>query len=232
MRTKRTLGAALLVIIAMAIAAVAIAQPVTPTLTATKTLVTYPHSSALVRSDATTDGVILRQLAGSSDWTTFALVPSGVATTPVTSPKSTAAYELVQGGLMSDPVTISVKAQIVAPQITGRARKNHGVKVKGWIKPNIDTSATVQLTFFHRVPTTVVVTKTVGKGKVVTKKIKSFKWVQVGDVVDVPLKLAKSKLIWSYKWTPSALGRWKIVVSHEDVAHVFNSASKQATIKH
>lgn len=231
MRTKKTVLAALMVIVAMTIAAVAIAEPTAPTLTATKAVVTYPHASKLVRSDATTEGIILRRLAGASDFTTFAVLPSGVAT-KVIEPKSTAAYELVQGGLTSDPVTIGVKAQLAKPNITARARKNHGLTVKGWIKPANDTSGTVELTFFRRVKTTTFSTKTVGKGKVVKKKVTTLTWVQVGDAVTVNLKNAHSKGNWSYKWVPSARGQWKVVVSHEDVLHVFNSVASKPKMVH
>ena len=196
-------------------------------LTASRTAVTYPHSAKLY-SNVAAPSVIMRRLAGSSTWATFVNVPSGNSTITV-KPTSTAAYEVVTGGIESAPVTMTVAAQLSKPQVKAHGHRHHKLTIKGWVKP-VHASGNVQLTFFRWEK---VGTKVVTKGKK-THTVAINQWVQHGDPVDVSLKTHKkaNKSDWSYKWTPSATGKWKIVVSHEDVAHVHCSASARTTIKH
>lgn len=230
MRTRSSVLLGLVFVLVLGMAAMAVGGPM-PALRASRTAVTYPHSTRLMSSVAT-PSVIMRQLAGSSDWATYALVPSGVATTSVNRPTSTAMYEVVSDGAASDPVTISVAAQLSKPQVNDRGSRGQKLTVKGWVAP-LHVAGNVQLTFFRweKVSTTVVTFK--GKGKVHSKTIAKFAWVQHGDPVDVSLTRQNSqKSKWSYKWSPSATGTWKVVVSHQDVAHVYSAASAKAVIRH
>jgi len=227
MRHSRNV-ALLALTIALVLGVAAIAHGATPpTLTAKKTQVTFPHSTLLL-SNADTASVIMRRLAGASDWTTFALVGSGDATTAVVRPRSTAAYELVSDGVTSDPVTISVAAQLSKPNFQGPHRKGRKLWINGWISP-AHKAGDVQLTFYHweKVGT---VTVTLKNHK--TKTVGNWAWVQVGDAVTTALYPHNSQRSWwAYKFVPTKRGTWKVVVSHEDTAHVYSQASAKVFIK-
>jgi len=81
-----------------------------------------------------------------------------------------------------------------------------------------EKDATVTVTFYRM--ETVSVKHGVGHAKKVDK------WVVQGEPVLVGLKLRNSELsTWSLKWKPLESGWWKVVVSHEDAAHVASSAT-------
>lgn len=213
------------IVLVLAIGAVAVGDTV-PTLTASKTALVYPHSAYLVAS-VSTPSVILQRLAGASDWTTFTGIPSGDTTVGVYSPKSTIAYKVVSDGVESDAVTITVAAQLVRPQVNSHGHRGHKMTVKGWIRP-LHVSGTVQLSFYRWERTG---TTTVTRGKK-TRTVAKYGWVKHGDSVDVAVARQNAdKSKWSYKWKPSATGRWMIIVSHEDVAHVRSAVSARVMIR-
>ena len=225
MRTKNAVLLTLVLALVLGMAVVASGATI-PALRASPTAVAYPHSARLM-STVTTPSVVVRRLAGASEWTTFAVVVSGDATTTVKKPTSSAAYKVISDGVESDPGTITVAAQLSKPQVNSRGNKGHKLTIKGWVAP-AHAGGTVQLTFFRwdKVGSTVVTT---GKGK--SRTIAKYQWVQHDGRVDVSLARQNSQRSkWSYKWTPSAKGTWKIVVSHEDVAHVYSSASARTVI--
>jgi hypothetical protein len=220
-------------LVVAALAAFAIAEPAPATLTATKTLVTYPQSSTLI-SQVTTAGYIMQRVAGASDWTTFAAVGEGETSISV-KPKYTTAYQVVAGvasDVQSEVVTIGVKAKLTKPQIGKRnvGHKGHGIVVKGNVQPLF--AGTVDLTFYRWEKVTTYVPTLAANGKAGSKKVTKNQWVQHGDSVSVTLKRQNSQMSkWSYKWTPSAKGTWKVVVSQSDVAHELSSTYRKAIIK-
>ena len=226
MRKRTAVFLALVVVLVLGIAAMASGIAATPALTASRTAVVYPHSMSLV-SNVSTPSVIQRRLAGSDAWVDFIAVPSG-NTTRTIKPTSTAAYKVVSDGVDSDTVTVTVAAQLSKPQVNKHGHKGHKLTIKGWVAP-MHRSGDVQLKFFRWEKVgTVLVTKRHGKSKTIAK----YEWVQHGDTVNASLFRQNSQRSkWSYKWTPSAKGTWKIVVSHEDVAHVYSSASAKTVIK-
>lgn len=233
MRIRGMVLAALTATLVLAMASVAVAGTVAPTITASKTAVRYPQAALLTVSAPTTPSAIVRRLAGASEWTTLV---AGIETTLAAvsvHPTSTAAYAAVCDGATSDPVTITVAAQLSKPQINGRGYRGRKMWIKGWLAPRHFSGGDVQLTFYRweKAGTTTVTTKR--NGKVVrTRKVAKYAWVQQGAAKDVTLvrqNWLKSK--WSYRWTAAARGTWKIVVSHEDVAHAYSSASARTVIK-
>jgi hypothetical protein len=234
MRRKKTLMALVLVLV-LGMAAVAAADGA-PTLMAGRTRLTYPDSTRLISTVASgTTGALMERLAGESDWTTFALLPAGRTTTWLVRPKSTAAFQvLASDDTSSAIVTVSVAAQLSKPEFKGKGHKGEPITLKGWIAP-LHLTGNVQLTFYRweKTGTTVITIKGKGGRKLRTKIVITFGWVKHGDPVDVALVPHNpNKSRWSYKWTPAEKGYWKVVVSHEDVAHVYSSASRVALIKH
>jgi hypothetical protein len=228
---RRTAFMVLVVALVLVTGAVAAGTTI-PTLTASRTAVTYPHSAILTVGSDTTPSVIMRRLAGESEWTTFGPTVEATLATVWVRPKSTAAYEVVSDGVSSDPVTITVAAQLSKPQVNRRGHKGRNLTIKGWVAP-LHAGGNVQLTFYRLEKVGVVVTTAKHNGTTKTRIVRKNRWVQHGDAVDVSLsRLNSQKSKWSYKWSPSARGTWKIVVSHEDVGHVHSSASMKAVIKH
>ncbi len=215
-------------VVALTFAVVATAVAVTqPSLTARPTAVTYPHSAKLISSVETTS-VVMRLLAGASEWTTFAVVPAGESTRVVNRPKSSATYKLVSDSIESTPVTITVRAQLTKPQVIGRGHKKGLHKVNGAVAPLHATGGQVQLSFFLWKKLVTTATARGGNGHQITR----YEWVQSGDTADVPLTRRNSQWSkWTYRWRPSAIGTWKVVVSHEDTAHVAASASTKVRIR-
>jgi hypothetical protein len=233
MRIRGMVLAALTATLVLAVGSVAVAGTATPTISASKTALQYPHSALLTVSAPTTPSAIVRRLAGASEWTTL---PVGIETTQATvsvHPTSTAAYAAVCEGVTSDPVTITVAAQLSKPQINARGHKGRKMWIKGWLAPRHFGGGDVQLKFYRWEKDGTATVTTKRNGKVVrTRKVATHGWVQQGGAIDVPLvrqNWVKSK--WSYRWTAAARGTWKIVVSHEDVAHAYSSASARSVIK-
>ena len=224
-RARSALVVVLAIVMVLALGALAAADPV-PVLTASRTALSYPDSTRLM-SSVTTQSVIIRRLAGSSVWTTFATVPSGDATTVVSVPTSTAGYEVVSDGVPSTPVTITVAALLTSPQLKAKGRKGVPLTIRGDVAPRID-GGHVRLRFlrWQRVSTTIV-----KRGHKTTITIK-YGWVLRREVTGLSLSRLDSQWSkWSYKWTPGVAGTWKVVVSHQDVAHTHSSASARTIIK-
>jgi hypothetical protein len=195
----------------LGLAALAVADP-GPALSAKRTALSYPDSTRLI-SVVTTPSVIMKRLAGSSEWTTFAAVPSGDATTVVSVPTSTAGYEVVSDGVPSTPVTITVAALLTQPRIKAKGLKGVALRISGDVAPRID-GGTVNLRFsrWQRVSTTIVVIK--------------YGWVLRERVLGVALKRLDSQWSkWSYKWTPHTAGTWRVVVAHQDTGHAYSSSA-------
>jgi len=231
MHMRKVAFVALIVALMLGVAALAVGGPApVPVITAHKTALVYPHSTFLV-STVTTPSVVMRRLAGSDQWTAFAAVTSTTPVTQLNRPQSTAGYKVVSDGIESAPVTVTVAAQLSKPQVNGRGHKWHKLTIKGWISPKHSADATVGLTFYRweKVSTTTITRK----GKSQGKNASHFQWVRHGDPVSVLLSGVKNKnqSKWSYKWVPTMKGTWKVVVSHEDVAHVYSSASMKTVIK-
>ncbi len=120
------------------IAAVAIADGVI-TVTPAKLVVTYPHvAKMLVTVPAAVEQTITVQARPEGgDWSTIrsiAATRAALGTTFTVAPrlKVTSGIRAVQGDLMSDVVTISVKAWLSPLQVT---HKKHHVTIKGSIAP-------------------------------------------------------------------------------------------------
>jgi hypothetical protein len=224
-------------ILAMGTAASGITTPASgPVLKACPAAVTYPQSACL-KSNVTSGAVIMRLLAGQSEWTVFASVPKCGRVT-VKEPTSTAAYEVVSSdGVTSAPVTITVAARLSKPQLRGHGHKGQTLTLKGWIAPAHSADSTVALTFYQwqkKATTKMVLASGNGKhrGRMTRRTVRRFQWVLVGDPAVLTLTPKNAhKSTWSYSWTPGERGPWKVVVSHKDVAHVCSKASATIGIK-
>jgi hypothetical protein len=229
MRIRSTAFAALVAVLVLGMTSVAFAGTATPTISASKTALTYPHSALLAVTAPTTPTAIVRRLADESEWTTLVAGVEATVATYALRPTGTAAYAAVCNGVSSDPVTITVAAQLSKPQVNNHGHKGRRLSIKGWVAP-MHVGGTVQLTFsrWEKVGTKVVDVGRKGKTRTVAK----FGWAEVGDPVTVSMtRMNSTKSRWSYRWTPPAKGSWKVVVSHEDAAHVRSSAGARTVIK-
>jgi hypothetical protein len=222
MRTRVRLGIAIAAVAVFAVAAIASAEGLL-SLSASPLKVTYPHRSTLTVTFPTTDpatATILAMPVGASEWTTTTLKATTATPTVSVKPKVTTAYKAcLSDELMSEPVTVSVAAKLSRPQIGSNIRKNHTYRIKGTMQPG-EKEASVTVTFYRMetVSTTVVIH---GVGHV----RRSDKWVKHSSV-EVGLTYRNSQTSsWTTKWTPREKGWWKVVVSHEDAAHVASSAT-------
>jgi hypothetical protein len=229
MRTRKVVLLALVVALVLGFAAVAQAVTPAPTLMASKTALVYPHS-AYLKSTVATPSMVMRRLAGSDVWTDLDPVSAAAPYTWLNKPKSTAGYKVVSDGVESETVTITVAAQLKM-QINKHGHRWHKNTIKGWVAPKHSADATVALTFYRLEKVTAPAITSKGKSK--GKGRSTYQWVKQGDAVDVMLTGVKNhnQSKWSYKWAPTAQGTWKVVVSHEDVAHAFSSTSKKVVIK-
>lgn len=230
MRIRGTVLVGLTAMLVFSMASVALGT-VTPTLTATKTKVTYPQAAALLASTYETS-TVMRQLAGASEWTTFAVVASGETTVPVVKPASSALYKLItDGGISSEQATISVAAKLSKPGVRSHGRRWHKMWVTGWVSP-LHSGGSVQLAAYRweKTGSTTVITKR--NGKIVKKTVVSkYGWVKKSSTNVALKRLNSQKSKWAYKWTPRLRGTWKFVVSHEDTAHVYSAASARTFIR-
>jgi hypothetical protein len=223
MRTRTTVALALAAASLFAVTAIAYADGVM--LTASQTQVRYPHSVVLTVSFPTADpatATILAMRADASEWTTTTLFATTTTPTVRVKPKVTTAYKAWIGeGLVSEPVTVSVAARLVKPQIGGNIHKNRSYTIKGQMQPA--EAGTVTVTFWRMEPTNQYYLRH-GVGHV--RRVGA--WVQQSPL-DLELALttkAGSKTSkWTTKWKPLETGWWKVVVSHEDTTHVRSSAT-------
>lgn len=226
MRIRGTVLVGLTALVVLSVASTALGIPA-PTLTASKAKVTYPQAANLLASTYETS-TVMRQLAGASEWTTFAVVPSGETTVPVVKPASTAVYRLItEGGDSSEQTTISVAAKLSKPGVRSHGHRAHREWIRGWVAP-LHVGGDVQLTFYRWEKTGSVTVAKRGGQKTAKSK---YGWVQQRTTNVALKRLNSQKSKWAYRWTPRERGTWKIVVSHEDVAHVYSAASARTVIK-
>lgn len=194
--------------------------------------VAYGGSAVLQVSSPTTPSVIMRRLAGASTWTTVGpTINRKTACVLLRKLTGTAGYEVVSRGMTSDVVTIGVTAQISGPQFAGRKHTGTALTIKGCVAPVV--AGNVQLTFARWLK---VGTKTVTYKRrhhmTTTRTVNVYKWVQQGDAVTVSLvKVNSHKSKWSYKWTPTARGSWKVAVSYQDATFVRSCAAATVGIR-
>jgi hypothetical protein len=215
---KRILLSVMLVI-ALTLAAGAIAQAGTAlTLSANHDVVTYPHGVVLTVGFPTSDpatATILRMPAGASDWTTMALTATSATPTLTVRPKVTTAYKAWLDGVESDIVTVTVKASLTRPQLPSSIRRDRTVTVKGSMKPAGEIGASVEVDIYKLV----TVYTRVGKGRL----MKSTDWVLYAtQSVPLTARAGSQGLFWSFRWMPTEVGHYKLVVSHEDLGHAYS----------
>jgi hypothetical protein len=187
------------------------------TLGANPAVLTYPHSAVLTVGFPTSDpatATILKMPAGASEWTTMTLVATTATPTVRVRPPVTTAYKAWIDGVESVPVTVTVKASLTKPQLPGSIRRNRTVTVKGTMAPAGEVDASVTVSVYKLV----TVYTRVGKGHLK----KATAWRLYFTKV-VPLK-ARNSIIsgWTFRWMPTELGQYKIVVSHEDLGHALS----------
>ena len=220
MGARARLAIAVAAVAVFAVAAIASAAGAL-SLSASPLKVTYPHRSTLTVTFPTADpatATILAMPIGASDWTTTTLKATTATPTVSVKPKVTTAYKAyLSDTQISEPVTVSVAARLVKPQIGGNVRHGRSYTVKGQMAPG-EKDATVTVTFYRM--ETVSLRHGVGHARKVAK------WVVQGEPLLVGLRLRNSELsVWSLKWKPLESGWWKVVVSHGDAAHVASSAT-------
>jgi hypothetical protein len=231
MRTKHSVLLAAAMVMLLGVVAMAHADPASPVLTAGKTAITYPHSTYLV-STVSTPSALMERKAGSDDWVEVTELASGTVRIAVNQPTSTVAFQIVSDAQSSDVVTISVGAQLSKPQVNAKGRRQRPLTIKGWMAPR-EVGATVDLTFYKWTRVSRTVVTVIGKhGHVKTRIVVKYQWVQTGDTVTVATAPKGSNMMkWSYEWSPTATGVFKIQVSHQDVAHAYSSASAVTVIR-
>jgi len=225
---KRILLVTLLAV-ALTISAGAIAQADTAlTLSANPLVITYPHSAVLTVGFPSSDpatATILKMPAGATEWTTMTVVATTATPTVTVKPKTTTAYKAWIEGVESAPVTVTVRAKLTKPQLPGSIRKGHTITVKGTLQPAGEVGATVDVDIYKMVTTYV----RVGVGHLK----KSTAWVLYTTQV-VPLKAIKHSTItsaWSFRWAPTELGQYKLVVSHEDLGHAYSQKTAYTRVR-
>lgn len=210
---RKRFALALSVALASVFLAVATASAIGVTLSASPQAVTYPHSVRLTIGGFPTvpaTATIFVRPAGASTFTTLTTTTTSNVTIK---PKLTGAYKAVIDGTESPEVTVTVAAQLLKPKMPGSVRKSRSVTVKGSMAPVVASSAEtsrVTVDFYHYE----TVTTKVGKGHLK----KHSEWI-LSKVTTVSVKLDpknRTWSTWSTKWTPSATGSWKIVVTHDD----------------
>jgi hypothetical protein len=217
---KRDFLLALALIFALTLAGGAIAQADTAlTLGASPAIVTYPHRSTLTvgfpASDPAT-ATLFAMPAGASEWTTLTLTATTATPTVSVKPRVTTAYKASLDGVESDPVTVTVRALLSKPQLPGSVRRNRTVTVKGSMQPVGEAGAVVTVKIYKLV----TIYTRIGKGHLK----RSTDWA-LFETLTVPLKAKPHSTVtryWSFRWAPSELGQYRIVVSHEDLGHAYS----------
>lgn len=216
---KRNFLLALTLVFALTLAAGTIAQAdAALTLSASRATVTYPHRSALTVGFPTADpatATLFAMPAGASEWTTLTMTATTATPTVSVRPKVTTAYKVSVDGAESVPVTVTVRALLSKPHLPGSIRRHRTVAVKGWMQP-AEAGASVTVRVYKLVTTYT----RIGKGRLK----RSSDWA-LFETLTVPLKAKpRSRItrLWSFRWAPSELGQYKIVVSHEDTGHAYS----------
>lgn len=216
MRSRGVFLVGLAVACAVALGATTALGRLSVVLTASPAAVTYPQSATLSMSSCPT-GAVISRMAGASEWTTYTNVSASDTTTvvPVGKPAGTTAYAFFADGYMSDPVTITVAAQMSKPSARSHGHRGHRAWIRGWVSP-MHAHGHVQLAFYRWRKTTAT----------------KYGWVKTGGLRVVALRrLNSQKSLWEYRWKPGYSGTWKITVSHEDVAHVRSTASSKIVVR-
>ncbi len=224
MRTGKRLAIAFAAVSVFAVAAVASAGVAVLTISPSAVTVKYPHNATLTVTfpgSGPETAAILAMPANGATWTTATIVTTAHPSFSV-KPKVTTAYKAwTNDGMMSDPSTVSVAANLVKPQINGSFRR--GYTVKGQMMP-AENGATVTVTFFRLETVTV-------PGKHGIGHLRKSVWVQHLQPRIATLTYQNSQMSkWSLKWKPVEKGSWKIVVSHADLTHVASAATAFAWI--
>jgi hypothetical protein len=223
-RSKTLLAASLAALMLLGSAAAAIAAPML-SLSATRTVVTYPQPTWL-KINAADEGaavpttVTVQYLpVGATEWKTLRTVAAsrtaeGTVTVPV-SPyrlRKTTAFKAVAEGLESEVVTVSVKARLSAPVVPAKVKAGRHVTVKGLIWPR----------------------HAVGSRPVTVKfwKWENGDWVYKGAVHPRIVGKYDDRSKWQFTRHVHAhdKGKWRIQVSHEDADHV-ESTSRFTYVK-
>ena len=218
MRKKILLTVMLVVALTLAIGATAQAGTAL-TLSATPTAITYPHAAMLTVGFPTSDpatATLFKMPAGASDWTTMTLMATTAAPTVAVRPKVITAYKAVVDGVESLPVTVTVAAKLTKPELPGSIRRRRAVTVKGTLQPAGEAGAIVTVDVYKLVTTFT----RIGKGHLK----RSTDWV-LYMTRDVPLRTkkgSKTTSLWSFRWAPTELGQYKLVVHHEDLGHAYS----------
>lgn len=242
MRVRTRIALALTAVALFTVTAVAFAANGTPTPKLTlgsgagslETTVSYPHSvklTATFPSGIETGAVEAMASTLTADgwtgiWNQVATVSTSTPSTSV-KPKVNTVYRIkFSETTLSNTATVSVRAQLLKPQIKGYARVGRAIAVSGMMAPA--EAGTVTVTAYRM--ETVRVKSVTRSGKIHIKRVE--KWVRHGRVVSAgtpvlrPLDYKNPQWSkWKTSWTPDAIGWWKIVVTHEDATHVASSAT-------
>jgi len=217
-RTKTLLAASLTALILLGTATAAVAAP-TLSLSATRSVVTYPQPTWLkvVAADegsAVPATVTVQYLpVGATEWKRLRTVAAshtaeGTVTVPIAPYrlKRTTAFRATAEGLESEVVTVSVKARLSAPVVPARVKAGRRVTVKGFIWPrHAAGSRPVTVSFW---------------------KWEGGSWVYKGAVHPRIVGSRDDRSKWQFTRRAHAhdKGKWRIQVSHEDAGHVASTS--------
>lgn len=216
MRKRGAVGIVMALVLSLALVAVATADVVL-TVTPKQTVVNYPRPAHLVVTTpvavAKTITVEARPVGG--DWAAVKSIPASeaaLATTFTVNPKLrvTSGIRVMQGAMVSEVVTVSVRAKLVAVRVI----RHHGVyTVRGTILPNHVNGAVIGL---H-------VWKKTGKGATAVL-------TPMPDVMGTVYRGNRQISWWQATFTPDGKGTYVIQAFHEDDGHVL-SVSRRVTFK-
>ena len=216
---KRILLVTLLAV-ALTVSAGAIAQADTAlTLSANPLVITYPHSAVLTVGFPSSDpatATILKMPAGATEWTTMTVAATNAKPTVTVKPKVTTAYKAWIDGVESVPVTVTVKTKLTKPQLPGSIRKGRTVTIKGTLQPSGEINASVTVDVYKLV----TVYTRIGKGHL--RKSTDWRPYFSKDVLLRAKPHSRVTSLWSFRWMPTELGQYKIVVSHVDTGHAYS----------
>jgi|BarGraIncu00421A_1022006.scaffolds.fasta_scaffold01270_3 hypothetical protein len=122
-------------------------------------------------------------------------------------------------------VATTATPSVTKPQLPGSIRKGHTVTVKGTLQPAGEVDATLTVDIYKLV----TLYTRIGKGHL----RKSTGWRPYFPK-EVSLKAKTHSTItslWSFRWMPTELGQYKIVVSRVDIGHAYSQKTAYTRVR-
>jgi hypothetical protein len=221
-KTRRFMTVVVVAVAIAALAATAFATVGTLTLTASKLVVTYPHTAKLTINtpEALEATITIQARPVDGDWSDVKSIPATRAaqgTTFTVAPKLavTSGVKAIQNGIESEVVTIGVKASLNSLQVNHK--KGHVWLVKGSIMPAHAKGTPVTIKVWQKSVT--------GKGKHHVTTL-----TPMDDLTALVYKTRHNASSFDVRFTPPTRGSYVFQAVHSDADHI-ESFSKDKTHK-